>query len=164
MTDYGVAQICVNGHIINSKCNDLEIKEPYCNQCSEMVINKCENCKTEIKGSEREADAIDPPYRYSTAQYFKPLYCSYCGKPFPWTEPINLKVNEIILSAKNLNNIEQEELKNSINELVINNNTENASYKFKDHISKAGTDIGKALKDILIEVVSETVKKSIWGT
>jgi hypothetical protein len=36
--------------------------------------------------------------------------------------------------------------------------------KYKTYIKKAGTEVAKRLKDILIELVSETVKKSIWGS
>ena len=35
--------------------------------------------------------------------------------------------------------------------------------RFKKYAAKGGKEIGRSFRDILVEIVSETVKKSIWG-
>ena len=59
---------------------------------------------------------------------------------------------------------EKEDFKGSIKDLMIPTpRTTLAVTKYKVYIKKAGTEVAKGLKDILIDVVSETVKKAIWG-
>ena len=71
---------------------------------------------------------------------------------------------ELIDFADKLDDKEKDELKNSIDDLIKETpKTAIAELKFKKYVLKAGTEIGKGLKDILIDLVSETVKKSIWG-
>jgi hypothetical protein len=163
MKDYGIAQICSIGHIITSKSNNLEIAQPFCPECGEKVINKCENCITPLKGSYREESQIDPPYWYPPQAYKKPYYCYSCGTPFPWTKRIEDSAFTAIELSTNLNESEKAELKTTIKDLVVEDpKTTISILKFKTYAAKAGTEIAKALKDILVDVVSESVKKSIW--
>lgn len=61
---YGIAQICLNGHVITDKSDDAEIKHKFCYECGELIINKCEVCEQNIKGRPRYEDHIDPPFEY----------------------------------------------------------------------------------------------------
>lgn len=164
MENNGIAQICLNGHIITSKSNDLEIKEPFCPTCGQAVINKCKKCGTPIKGSYREPSQIAPPYYYPSGAYHKPFFCYNCGSMFPWTKITQEAANELIEFADNLNATEKSDFKSSIQDLIVDNpKTKIATLKFKTYVTKVGIEIGKGLKEILIDLVSETVKRSIWG-
>jgi hypothetical protein len=163
MGDNGIAQICLNGHIITSKANDSVIQQSFCSVCGQTVINKCHNCNTPIKGSYREVSVIDPPFWYPKTIYGKPLYCYNCGLPFPWTERSKEAAFELIEIADTLNTTEKNDLKASINDLMVESPKTNIStIKFKTYFAKLGSELGKGLKEIIIDLLSETVKKSIW--
>ena len=162
MDDYGIAQICLNGHVKSSKCNDDEINEKFCSICGQGIINKCEKCDTNLKGSYREVSVIDPPYWYPNRQYQKPSYCYNCGEPLQWTKLSKESAYELIELADALNDSEKKEFKNSIDDLILESpRTNTAVLKFQKFAKKAGTEITKGLRDIIVDLVSETVKKSI---
>jgi hypothetical protein len=59
---------------------------------------------------------------------------------------------------------EKEQLKMSLDDLVKDGpRTIVAQARFKRIVSKTGSEISAGFKDILVEIVSETVKKAIWG-
>ncbi len=163
MGDFGIAQICLNGHVATSKSNDTDIKQKFCSSCGQSITCTCQKCNTPIKGSYREVSQIDPPYSYSNALYHKPSYCYNCGTAFPWTQSAAEAANELIDFAEQLSESEKVDLKKSIGDLIQDTpKTAIAEVKFKKYALKAGGEIAKGLKDILIDLVSETVKKSIW--
>ena len=56
-------------------------------------------------------------------------------------------------------------MNNSINDLVTDSAKTNfAIVKFKPCAAKAGTEIAKGLRDILIDAIGEAVRKSIWSS
>ena len=163
MGDYGIAQLCLNGHLITSKSNDITPKQNFCSSCRQTTISACQKCDTPIKGSYREVSQIDPPFRYSNSPYSKPSYCYNCGEAFPWTQRSQEAAFELINLSDDLNDTEKEDLKQSIIHLLKDTpKTSIAQVKFKKYVTKAGSEIAKGLKDILIDIVSETVKKAIW--
>lgn len=164
MGDNGIAQLCLNGHLITSTSNDIALKQNYCPACGQVTISMCDKCGTPIKGSSREISQLTPPFRYSTSLYFKPSYCYSCGDTFPWTNRSKEAAYELISFADDLNEQEKDDLKQSIEDLIKDTpKTSIAQVKFKKYATKAGTEIAKGLKDILIDLVSETVKKTVWG-
>ncbi len=164
MSDYGIAQICLNGHLKSSKCNDTDIKEKFCSICGQGIINTCEKCSTPIKGSYRQESHIDPPFLYSNALYQRPSYCYNCGESFPWTKISKESAYELIELADSLDESEKADFKTSINYLILDTpKTTTAIIKFQRCAKKAGTEITKGLSAILVDLVSETVKKSIWS-
>ena len=161
--DYGNAQICLNGHIITYKANDLHLIQNFCPTCGQKVIIRCDNCETPIRGGIRYESQIDPPYRYYSNPYVRPAYCYNCGHPFPWTRSAQQAAFELV-ELSPLNDSEKSELKSSIDNLLIDSPKTSVSVtKFKMYVGKAGSEIAKGLRDILVDLVSETVKKSIWG-
>jgi hypothetical protein len=96
--------------------------------------------------------------------YNKPNYCENCGQPFPWTNRKNNAARELIALADTLNEEEIRELQTSITDMIKGGpQAVDAQAKFKKHIGKAGAEIAKGLRDILVDILSETVKKAIWG-
>ena len=160
---YGNVLICMNGHLINAKVNDEQIPEKFCATCGDQIINKCLECGRLIKGKARIESQTTPPYYYDDFPYSKPSYCIHCSKPYPWTKRAETAAIELIDFADNLTDNEKSDLKKSIDDLLRDTpNTIVAGVKFKKYAAKAGIEIAKGLKDVLVDLVSETVKKSIW--
>lgn len=56
-------------------------------------------------------------------------------------------------------------LKSSIDDIVTDSpKTDVGIIRFKKYASKGGKEVAKGLRDVLVDIVSETVKKSIWGS
>ena len=156
---YEVAQICLNGHVITSIAQrHPELKKLRCPTCGEQTITHCPDCNQPIKGDYFVPGVVD------FSAYHKSAYCDSCGQPYPWTKRNQEAVAELIEFSEMLSATEKEDFKGSIKDLMIQTPKTNlAVTKYKTYIKKAGTEVAKGLKEILIDVVSETVKKSIWG-
>ena len=92
-----------------------------------------------------------------------PICCPDCGKPYPWTE-IKLKAAQEL--ADELDSLSAEErslLKKSLNDIVRDTpKTTVAATRFKRLVAKAGKSAADGFRDILVDVLSEAVKKVIW--
>ena len=156
--EFDCAQICLNGHLINRAVACLpENNRNFCSNCGQKAITNCEGCGAEIRGSVMLLKQVfnDP--------YTVPFYCDNCGSAFPWTKARQEAAFELVDLAENLSSDEKEGLRNSIPALAMDTpKTGVAVIKFKQYVAKAGVVIGNGLKDILVDVVSETVKKAIW--
>lgn len=161
--DYGNAQICLNGHIITYKSNDMTLVQNFCPTCGQKVIIQCDSCETSIRGGIRYESHIDPPYQYYSDPYVRPAYCYNCGHAFPWTKSAQEAAFELI-ELSSLDDLEKSEFKSSIDNLLVDSPKTSVSVtKFKKFVTKAGNEVAKGLRDVLVDVVSESVKKSIWG-
>ena len=48
---YDTAQICINGHVINSmSISHPEHNKKFCDKCGALTITNCPKCNTPIKG------------------------------------------------------------------------------------------------------------------
>jgi len=159
MGHYGQAQICLNGHVITSIGRDPEFLKKFCPECGSETIRNCQHCSAAIKGDYISTET------FSLRKYNKPSFCEDCGQPYPWTNSSKEASSDLVDFAEQLNEQEKEDLKKSIDDLIKDTpRTALAQVKFKQYALKAGTEVAKGLKDILIDLVSETVKKSIWNT
>lgn len=96
--------------------------------------------------------------------YDKPAYCHNCGKPYQWTVSSLEAASELADELEGLSEVEKQLLKESFPDLVRNTpKTVVAETRFKKLMKKAGTEAYEGMKTILIDIVSETVKKSIFG-
>lgn len=153
---YNQATICINGHVVSS---DKANYTPYCKSCGKETISKCINCNTHIRGS-YEIPEILIFDNYEGA----PPYCFNCGCPFPWTETLINNAIELISLDDNLSKEDKEIIKNALPDLIIDSpSSPVATAKYKKFIPKAATYVQDGLKNLLVDVVSETIKKSIWG-
>lgn len=159
MGTFDVAQICLNGHVITEMANGHpEYRKDFCTECGEETTTTCQHCNISIKGNHHIPGVI------SFSAYQKPKYCEKCGQPYPWTDRQLTAAKELIELTDSLNNIEKGELKSSIDQLVKSGpQTIVAQAKYKKYIGKAGAEVAKGVRDILVDIVSETVKKAIWG-
>jgi len=96
--------------------------------------------------------------------YDAPSYCHKCGQPFPWTASRLRAARDLADELENLTDEERESLKNSLTELTRETpETRLAETRFKRIMRKVGADGYDAMRAILTEIVSETVRKTLFG-
>jgi hypothetical protein len=134
-----------------------EFKRDFCEDCGEPTITACPSCKHEIRGAYWGGGV-------SFATYVPPAFCGDCGNRFPWTTRRLEAAHEIALEAEHLSGDERKQLAESMDELVRDTpRTQVAASRVKRLAAKAGAGTANALRDILVDVASETAKKAIWG-
>lgn len=155
---YDIAQICLNGHVINDSFQDSPgLNKDFCPDCGNKTIIKCLHCDHYINGG------LHSEYSFSSLEE-APKFCSKCGQAYPWTEEKLKAANELADLLDELSEEERNQLKISLDDLVKDGpRTVVATTKFKRILSKTGPEIVSGFREILVDVVSETVKKSIWG-
>jgi hypothetical protein len=155
---YKTALICFNGHIINGNMEDHpKDNQNFCSECGAKTINSCQQCGTKIRGDQ------DYGFEYYMLQ-FVPNYCGGCGTAFPWLEEKLKAAKELADEMEELTAEEREKLKASIDDLIIDGpRTELAAARFKKIIAKVGNELANGMRNIVIDIVSETAKKLIFG-
>jgi len=85
MPGYDIAQICLNGHIVNGafRVRPQDNKD-FCPKCGEKTITQCPLCENPIQGSPCEQGWRGEVNIVGSCRL--PAYCHKCGKSFPWTE------------------------------------------------------------------------------
>ncbi len=156
---YDTAQICLNGHSINSMAvSSPERNQNFCKECGQKTITDCPFCKTSIPGQYHDTGSGFAFYRFQI-----PKFCHNCGKPYPWTESAIEAAKEYADDLENLTLEQREKLKKSINDLVQDTpKTELAASKFKQLVTKAGGSTADIFQKVLVNIISETAKKLIW--
>jgi len=158
---YDTAQICIEGHPINCmSVSSPEHNREFCRKCGAKTITKCENCSAPIKGFYHDPWATRP----GNLSWFTPRsFCDNCGRPYPWTEA-KLKAAQDL--SDDLNSLSPEErslLKKSLDDIVRDTpQAPVAVTRFKRLVAKAGKPAADAFRDILVDILSEAIKKSIW--
>lgn len=154
---YQILRVCSNGHITNYTLipfNDADSK--FCTECGEPTIARCQNCKAPIQGGSNN------PYVVVIAELIAPQFCQYCGKPFPWTQSQLHAAKQLIQLEGRLSQKEKETLKVTLDDIISENpRTKLSAIKFKYIITKTG--ITKPLRDIVVDIASDTAKKILLG-
>ena len=151
------AQICVNGHVTNSvvQANPSHSQE-FCSSCGARTVTQCATCKEPIRGHYHHPRVSAP--------YHAPAYCHKCGTAYPWTAARIEAAKSLADEIAELDENERLLLKASIDDIVRDTpNSQVASLRFKKFAAKGGKEAASAMRDILVDVVSETVRKAIWG-
>jgi len=154
---YDEALICQNGHVINSSAKKRpEHNTKFCKECGSQAVGQCSHCSTPIRGD----------YHTNTSRASMPKvigFCHECGKPYPWTEA-RIQAAQQLVEMTAMSDSEKESLKNSAPALLSNvPQTPIVAAKWKQFFQGAGKQVADVGRQILVDVVSETVKKSIWG-
>ena len=157
---YDVAQICVNGHVINSSSESYpQYNKNFCDQCGAETITKCRHCGREIKGDYLDVQG------FIIESFKKPSFCDNCGEPYPWTKSRIMAAQELAKEAEGLSKEERLILEKSIDDIVKDTPSSSvAALRFKKIMVKAGKATAGMFKDILVEIASEAAKKVIWGS
>ena len=155
---YHTAQICLNGHMINDSCDsNSQHNQSYCDKCGEETITNCPHCNARIRGDYEEEGICMVGFETPV-----PSYCYKCGKPFPWTESSLKAAKDLLELEGSLSAEELQYFDENMNSLVSDTPTSKiVATKLKLFLNKASSTIGSTLKDIIVEIGSETAKKII---
>ena len=152
--NYYNATICLNGHVIDTR---IANSQKYCSICGKETFSSCTNCQKPIHGALKIEGMIGSP------RYNKPFYCYECGTPYPWTQKILDNAVELVSLDDEIDDVSKELIKNAIPELLIDTpTTPVAVAKYQKGISKAGQIVKDSMRQLLIDVVSETSKKILF--
>lgn len=153
---YNNATICLNGHVINKYNANYQ---KYCSKCGETTLSECSNCHAPIRGL---MDVKGVVFAYER-EYPLPHYCYECGFPYPWTQKILHNAVELLSLDNDLDETSKELIKDAIPELIIETpTTPIAIAKYQKGVSKAGQIVKDSLRQLLIDVLSETTKKTLF--
>ena len=141
MGHYNNATICLNGHVVSKYQANYQ---KFCSKCGKETYSKCPECNSPIHGKYEVDGIVD-----LSGSYNRPDYCYNCGAPYPWTKII--LDNAVMLVSL------EDELDESMKELI-----KTAIAKYKKGIKCAGDILKNSMRQLLIDVVSETVKKSLF--
>ncbi len=157
---YDVAQVCLNGHMINDACkHSPETCEDHCSRCGDPTIRACRFCNTPTRGRYFVPGVVDLSGPGTPSRF-----CHKCGKPYPWTSRKLEAAKAYALDLQALTPDERMQLTQSLDDLVKDTPmAQVAAGRFKRLAAKAGGEAPGFFKDILVDLVSETAKKVIWG-
>lgn len=154
---YDVAQICLNGHIINERAKGVPVhNKNFCDKCGKETITKCEKCGAEIRGYHRVPNVIS----ISSEPMEIPKFCHNCGEMYPWTKSKFQALSEVVDLMEELEEIEKEELKQA-SELISTDNpkTQVGVLKIKKYLDKVSDTMGDVAKNLIVEIASEIAIK-----
>jgi hypothetical protein len=118
----------------------------------------CQECQAPIQGRYEDKHVVD------FSRYRKPFYCHACGKAYPWTDRSLRAAKGLADELDELTREEREKLKVSLDDLIRDTpQAQTAAVRFKRYAAKAGPVAGQGFREILTDLVSETVRKTIWG-
>ncbi|EOI53405.1 DUF2321 domain-containing protein [Enterococcus gilvus] len=154
-------KICLNGHQVTDHYSSSNNPNPpeFCELCGEKVIVTCPNCEQAILG-DRDIDGV------ITVGFTKsvPNYCKSCGTPFPWTQKILEGAAELVALDDGLSDQDKQLIESAIPDLLVDTpKTKVAEAKFSKGYSKASKLVKDSLYNLLVDVLSETVKKTIFN-
>lgn len=160
MDTYRVAQVCPNGHVATSAADRLpELGEAFCSQCGEATIMQCPECNASIRGDYDVEGILSIGTHYEP-----PAYCHNCGSAFPWTKRKITSAVELVTAGADLPADELEQFRADLTELTKDSlGAQVASLRFKKVMAKVGTSVASGVREIVVDVLSETAKKAIWG-
>jgi hypothetical protein len=154
---YDTAQVCINGHEVNPSYHDYpKHNAEFCKICGAKTIISCPKCNAEIDGYYRDSMGL--------SRYKAPAFCPRCGQPFPWTESRLRAASELTDLATGVTQDEKDRLVGDLPDLVASTpQTPVAVARMKIFLAKAGKEISSGLRDLFVDVMSEAIKKQIWG-
>lgn len=152
---YENATICINGHVASS---DTANYRKHCKQCGQETISVCQKCDSSIQGY------YFVPGIIGFSDYNRPSYCHDCGSPYPWTEQLINNAIELISLDEELPSDIKDVIKSSLPDLIVETpSAPLAVAKYRKYMSQANDYTRDGIKNLLIDIVSETIKKSLWG-
>ena len=159
MGRYYTQLVCMNGHQITDRLEEFYGTKNFCSDCGSETISCCEKCNSPIPGDYAVSGVVSIGFETPT-----PSYCPNCGNPFPWTEKILDSAVELLALDTNLDIATKELIKNSLPDLLVDTPATNlAVAKYQTYIGRTSKIVKDAMHNLLVDVVSETVKKSLFG-
>jgi len=156
---YDTAQVCVNGHVITQFAQTRpEHLRKFCDKCGAETIVDCPKCSKPIQGYHHAG-------RYhALVKKEPPAFCHECGSQFPWTERRLAAAQRFAEEVDIFSPEDRQQLEQSLDDLVKQTpDTPIAVNRVKKLLLKGGKVVSDGLRDILVDVLSEAIKKSLWG-
>lgn len=158
LIDYDIAQICLNGHLINAAARSVPVhNKNYCEKCGEKTIANCPQCKLPIQG------VYINRARVHYKDLITPAYCCNCGNPFPWTEKALFAAKALAEEFENVSEEDKAKYRESVGEIGKDSPaTMLAAARISNVLMKVGDVCKCAFREIMINIASETAKKILW--
>lgn len=155
---YRTAQICKNGHVITPNTSYSDFLSNFCPECSAETISTCLYCNTPIRGDYDIPCVIDV-----SSSYKAPAYCYNCGKPFPWTESKLTSISELLDMQDQLTEDEKQYFMSYLPIIFTETpQSEVTALKLRLLINKLPSEIGSLTKNVITDVISESIKKILF--
>ena len=153
------ALICLNGHVINGNFHaSPQVNQSFCDKCGAKTIHQCPGCKAEIRGD------YPLPGALVETMGVAPNFCHACGNMYPWLSEKLKAARDLAREIDGLSAEDREILEKSLDDLVRDTpRTEVVSLRFKKIMSKAPKEAYEVMKAILIDVLVEKAKQSVFG-
>jgi hypothetical protein len=91
-----------------------------------------------------------------------PSYCPHCGSPYPWTEKHLTAAAHLIDLETALSAEAKADLKRELGELGVDSpRSKVAALKLAKFIKAAAPEIATAMREIVVSVASDAVKKQM---
>jgi hypothetical protein len=153
---YDVAQVCLNGHVVNFLAGSLpEHNEKFCSTCGEKTIVECPLCKTKIRGHYHMVGAT------SFLPEVSPAFCHNCGKPYPWMEDRLQTAKELLFHDDKLSLDDREKLWGLLRYVMSDPKSDLAPAKKKlieINLGKAAATTREFVVDLLAKYFAEMSK------
>jgi hypothetical protein len=156
MGEYDVAQICLNGHVVNIfATKDPAHNRKFCPDCGERTVLECPSCRVHIKGYyyvggdswlTGERDKLNRSHRV-------PQYCHNCGKAYPWTENRIQTAIQIFAEFGGLDDEEKKTIEDDIRNIARDVPQGELSAM---RIKKIWQKYGKIAYNVIMEFASKT--------
>lgn len=151
--------ICLNGHQLKVDSSSSTDPDEFCPKCGAKVIASCQECHAPIHGW-YETDGV---LFIGARKANKPSYCKKCAAPFPWTTMVLESATELVALDDSLSEEDRSLIKTALPDLLVETpKTKLAEAKFKKGYGKASKFIKDSLYNLLVDVLSESVKKTIF--
>jgi hypothetical protein len=96
--------------------------------------------------------------------YDAPRHCRECGKPYPWTQRAVEAARDLISLSEKLSDAEKEDFTRAVGDIATDTPRSKAAVqKIKIYSAKAGREIAQGVRDIAVNIASETLKKILLG-
>jgi hypothetical protein len=90
-------------------------------------------------------------------------YCHGCGRPYPWTAAAIEAAKALAEELQELTSADRLLLQSSIDDLVSEGPRTNVAIaRVKKLIPKIGKQAAEGFRDILINILSDAVRKQLW--
>lgn len=151
---YDVAQVCLNGHLINDCAKRYsEHNVEFCPKCGEKTTIVCPLCNAHIRGDYHVDGVI------GASSFEMPSYCHNCGKAYPWTENKVQTAIEMFLELGDLDDIEKKTIEQDINNIARDiPQSELSALRIKKIWKRCGTIAYNVIMEFATKTSAEILK------
>ncbi len=156
---YDIAQVCLSGHLINDRAKSSpQHNQAFCGKCGKATIMARPKCNVQLRRYYHVPRVVS-----LGSSDFTQSFCPACGAPYPWTTEKLEGARAYADEAEGLSPDEREILKKSFDDLIVDSpKTQLAAVRFRKPLLKVGQQVGGALRELLIGIVSGAAKKALW--